>query len=112
NRENVRRRLVVRVNARGRDLASVVADLRQRLDERVRPGLPAGYYLEDGGQFESQRRATARLSVLAVASLAGMFVVLSLLYPSARVVLQILNALPTAFIGGVLALAWTGQSLT
>src|SRR5678816_361272 len=41
-----------------------------------------------------------------------MFVVLMILYPSVRIVLQILNALPTAFIGGVLALVLTGQSLT
>jgi HME family heavy-metal exporter len=50
--------------------------------------------------------------LLAAASVVGMFVVLMLLYPSVRIVLQILNALPTAFIGGVLALVITGQSLT
>jgi CzcA family heavy metal efflux pump len=112
NRENVRRRLVVRVNARGRDLASVVADVQRRVDGRVRPSLPAGYFIEYGGQFESQRRATLLIGGLASASLLGMFVVLYMLFPSARVVLQILNALPTAFIGGVLALALTGQTLT
>jgi HME family heavy-metal exporter len=112
NRENARRRIVVRVNARGRDLASVVADIRRRVDVEVRPGLAPGYFIEYGGQFESQRRATRLISVLAVVSLFGMFVVLWMLYPSARVVLQILNALPAAFIGGVLALALTGQTLT
>jgi HME family heavy-metal exporter len=111
-RENARRRIVVRVNTRGRDLASVVADVRKRVDERVRPGLPAGYFVEYGGQFESQRRATLLIAVLALASFLGMFVVLYVLYPSARVVLQILNALPTAFVGGVLALVLTGQTLT
>jgi HME family heavy-metal exporter len=112
NRENARRRIVIRVNARGRDLASVVADLRQRVDERVRPTLPAGYFVEYGGQFESQRRATLLLCGLAVVSFAGMFMVLYLLYPSVRIVLQILNALPAAFVGGVLALVLTGQTLT
>jgi HME family heavy-metal exporter len=112
NRENARRRIVIRVNARGRDLAGVVADLRRRVDERVRPTLPAGYFVEYGGQFESQRRATLLLSVLAGVAVAGMFVVLYMLYPSARIVLQILNALPAAFVGGVLALVITGQTLT
>ena len=52
------------------------------------------------------------IGVLAAVSVVGMFVVLMILYPSVRIVLQILNALPTAFIGGVLALVLTGQSLT
>ncbi len=110
NRENARRRLVIRCNTQGRDLASVVADLRRRVEERV--ALPEGYFVEYGGQFESQQRATTLISVLAAVSVVGMFVVLLMLYPSVRIVLQILNALPTAFIGGVLALVLTGQSLT
>jgi HME family heavy-metal exporter len=110
NRENVRRRLVIRCNAQGRDLAGVVADIQARVRDRVR--LPEGYAVEYGGQFESQRRATLLISLLAALSFAGMFVVLYMLYPSARVVLQILNALPMAFIGGVLALVVTGQTLT
>jgi HME family heavy-metal exporter len=112
NRENVRRRIVIRANTQGRDLAGVVADIQKRVEERVRPTLPEGYFIEYGGQFESQRRATWLIGLLALASFAGMFLVLYMLYPSALVVLQILNALPTAFIGGVLALVLTGQTLT
>ncbi|MDA1180373.1 MAG: efflux RND transporter permease subunit, partial [Planctomycetota bacterium] len=74
--------------------------------------LPEGYFIEYGGQFESQQRATRTIVVLAGLSVVGMFVVLLVLFPSVRVVLQILNALPTAFIGGVLALVLTGQTLT
>jgi HME family heavy-metal exporter len=109
-RDNVRRRIVIRCNALGRDLGSVVADIRQRVRERVT--LPQGYFVEYGGQFESQRRATTLITVLAVLSVVGMFVVLFVLFPSVRVTLQILVALPTAFIGGVLALVLTGQTLT
>jgi HME family heavy-metal exporter len=109
-RDNVRRRIVVRCNAAGRDLASVVGDIRRQVDEQV--VRPEGYFVEYGGQFESQRRATRLIGVLAVVSVAGMFFVLTMLFPSARIVLQILNAIPTAFIGGVLALVVTGQTLT
>jgi HME family heavy-metal exporter len=68
--------------------------------------------VEYGGQFENQQRATYLITLLAGVSVLGMFVVLSVLYPSWRIVLQILNALPTAFIGGVLALVLTRQTLT
>lgn len=110
NRENARRRIVIRCNTQDRDLASAVAEIQQRVAREVT--LPEGYFIEYGGQFESQQRATTLILVLAGISVIGMFVVLMILYPSVRIVLQILNALPTAFIGGVLALVITQQSLT
>jgi Cu/Ag efflux pump CusA len=110
NRENARRRSVIRCNTQDRDLASAVAEIQRRVQTQVE--LPEGYFVEYSGQFESQERATTLIAVLAGVSVVGMFVVLMILYPSVRVVLQILNALPTAFIGGVLALVVTGQSLT
>jgi HME family heavy-metal exporter len=110
NRENARRRIVIRCNTQGRDLASAVADIQQRIQAAV--ALPAGYFVEYGGQFESQQRATTLIVVLAGLSVVGMFVVLMVLFPSARITLQILNAVPAAFIGGVLALVLTRQTLT
>ena len=110
NRENVRRRAVIRCNASGRDLGSVVGDVERRIKERV--PMPEGYYVEYGGQFVAQRSATRLIAGLAVVSVAGVFVVLLMLYPSLRITLQILNAVPTAFVGGVLALVLTGQTLT
>ncbi|MEP0062490.1 efflux RND transporter permease subunit [Rhodopirellula bahusiensis] len=110
NRENARRRIVIRCNTQGRDLASAVDEIKQRVGEEVQ--MPVGYFIEYGGQFESQQRATQLIIVLAGISVVGMFVVLMLLFPSVRIVLQILNALPTAFIGGVLALVISQQSLT
>jgi HME family heavy-metal exporter len=109
-RENLRRRIIVRANAQGRDLAGAVAEIRRAVEDRVK--VPEGYFVEYGGQFESQRRATRLIAILAVVSVLGMFFVLTLLFPSARIVLQILNAIPTAFIGGVLALVITNQTLT
>jgi HME family heavy-metal exporter len=110
NRENARRRIVVRCNTQGRDLSSAVAAIKAQVAKDVT--LPAGYFVEYGGQFESQERATTLIGLLAAVSVAGMFVVLMILFPSVRIVLQLLNALPTAFIGGALALALTGQSLS
>jgi len=110
NRENARRRMVIRCNTQDRDLASAVAEIERRVGAEV--NLPEGYFIEYGGQFESQQRATRTIFILAGVSVVGMFVVLTILFPSIRVVLQILNALPTAFIGGVMALVVTGQSLT
>jgi CzcA family heavy metal efflux pump len=110
NRENARRRVVIRLNTQDRDLASAVAEIQSRIATRV--PMPAGYFVEYGGQFENQERATILIVILAAVSVAGMFVVLLILYPSLRIVLQILNALPTAFLGGVFALVLTGQSLT
>ncbi len=110
NRENARRRIVIRCNTQDRDLASAVAEVQQRVQREV--VLPEGYFVEYGGQFESQQRATRLIVILAGVSVIGMFVVLMILFPSVRIVLQILNALPTAFIGGVMALVITQQDLT
>ncbi|MCE9567151.1 MAG: CusA/CzcA family heavy metal efflux RND transporter [Planctomycetes bacterium] len=109
-RENVRRRIVIRCNAAGRDLASVVGDIEKAVKLEV--PMPEGYFVEYGGQFESQKRATRLIGILAAASVVGMFFVLYMLFPSPRIVLQILNAIPTAFIGGVLALVITQQTMT
>lgn len=106
--ERTRKRVAVRANTTGRDLASVVADIRKAVQSKV--NLPAGYYVEYGGQFEAQQEATHRISLLSLVSLVGVFLVLYTLFPSTRIVLQIMLALPIAFVGGVLALWLTGQS--
>ena len=110
NRENARRRIIIRCNTQGRDLASAVAAIKQQVNANLE--LPVGYYVEYGGQFESQQNATRVITILAGVAALGMFAVLMILFPSVRIVLQILNALPTAFIGGVLALVITQQNLT
>jgi HME family heavy-metal exporter len=94
NRENVRRKQTVRCNITGRDLAGAITEIEQRVRSRVQ--LPEGYFIEFGGQFEAQRSATRLITGLAGFSIGGIFVVLMMLYPSARITLQILNAIPTA----------------
>ena len=106
-RENARRRIIVRCNARDRPLQAVVSDVESRV--RLRVSLPEGYSVDLAGEAMAQRKATYRILGLAIVALVGMFVVLLLLYPSVRVAMQILNAVPTAFIGGALALILTDQ---
>ncbi|MEZ6097074.1 MAG: efflux RND transporter permease subunit [Pirellulaceae bacterium] len=109
-RENARRRIVIRCNTLGRDLSSAVNEIEANLNATLR--LPEGYSYELAGQFESQRQATQRILILSSFAVIGMFVVLMVLLPSVRIVLQVLNALPTAFIGGVFALVLTDQDMT
>jgi HME family heavy-metal exporter len=110
-RENVRRRIIVQCNAAGRDLNSIVNDMEARLAP-VRKSLPAGYFIELGGQFESQRSATRTIGLLSLVSLVGMFLALYTLFHSTNLALQVLSALPMAAIGAIAALVITGQSLT
>lgn len=109
-RENVRRRITIRGNTTNRDLGSVVADIQRAVASRVE--LKQGYSVEYGGQFEAQRTATRQIAALSVVSLVGVFLVLYALFPSTRIVLQVMFAVPVAFVGGVFALWLTGQSLT
>ena len=111
NRENVRRRIVLQCNTAGRDLNGVVVDIQQRLAS-IQAMLPPGYFIEYGGQFESQRQATRMIGILSLVSLAGMFFALYTLFRSANLALQVLAALPMAAIGSVAALVITRQSLT
>ena len=78
NRENVQRRLVIFCNVQGRDLGSVVTDIKASLapvKEQLR-SLPGSYRLEYGGQFEAQQQATSRLGILAVFALIVVFLLL------------------------------------
>jgi HME family heavy-metal exporter len=111
NRENVRRRIIVQCNTAGRDLNSIVTDIEKRLAP-IQASLPTGYFIEYGGQFESQRSATRMIGLLSLISLAAMFLALYTLFHSVNLSLQVLAALPMAAIGAVAALVVTGQSLT
>ncbi|MEX2186370.1 MAG: efflux RND transporter permease subunit [Pirellulales bacterium] len=111
NRERVRRRIVVQCNVSGRDLEGVVNDIKSRLAP-IEAKLPTGYFIELGGQFESQRSASRMLGLLSIISLVGMFLALYTLFRSVNLSLQVLAALPMAAIGAIAALVVTRQSLT
>lgn len=110
NREDGRRRIVVRVNTRGRDVGGAVADIKARITERVT--LPEGYFVTYAGQFEAQQEANRRILLLSLVALVVIFVVLFSAYQSTSLVLQILTALPAAFVGGVIGLYLTEQTFS
>lgn len=111
NREQVRRRIVLQCNVTERGLVDVVEDIQARLEPIV-ASLPPGYFVEYGGQFESQQSASRIIGMLFLVSLIGIFLVLFTMFRSANFSLQVMAALPMAFIGSVAALVLTGQTLT
>lgn len=102
SRENGKRRITVGFNVRGRDVQSVVAEIQQKLDAKLK--LPAGYYTTYGGQFENLVEANKRLSVAVPVALALIFVLLFFTFGSIKQSLLIYTAIPFSAIGGVLAL--------
>src|SRR6185436_6910488 len=78
NREEGQRRVVVMSNVRGRDLGSFVADVRARLDRELQ--VPPGYFIDYGGQFENQERATRRLMLVIPLVLFAIFALLYMMF--------------------------------
>ncbi len=106
SRKNVQRRIVVECNVRGRDLGSFVAEAQQKVSQAVR--LPAGYYIEWGGQFEQLQEARQRLAVVVPITLLIIFFLLYMAFGAARPALLIFLNIPIAATGGVFALALRG----
>lgn len=105
SRENAQRKLVVSANAEGRDMRSVVNDMRRAIDERI--DLPEGYHVEYGGQFESEAAASRMLLGLSVVSIVVILLLLYLQFHSWKQSVVVLLNLPLALIGGVLSLVLT-----
>ncbi len=112
SREHGRRRVVVQCNVRGRDLGGFVEEGRRLLATKVLPGLPAGYTVEWGGQFENQQRAQRTLGVVVPLAIFLIFVLLVLSFGAAKPALLILLNVPFSMIGGVFALLASGQYLS
>ena len=109
-RENVQRRIVVSSNVAGRDLGSVVNDIRTAVSTAV--PMPEGYRVEYGGQFESQQSASRRLQALGAVVIAALFMILLLAFGRARDALLIMLNLPLALIGGVAGVFLAGGVLS
>ena len=110
NRENSHRRIIVRVNTIDRDLVSAVEEIREKLTAEFNPA--EGYYYEISGEYIAQTEASRNIIMLGLVSLLGIIVILYANFRSASYFLQILVALPVGFIGGVIGLGITGQTLS
>ncbi|WP_326523753.1 efflux RND transporter permease subunit [Sphingomonas sp.] len=107
SRENGKRRVVVQANVRGRDISGVVADAQATIAETVR--LPAGMYLEWGGQFENLASARDRLALVVPACFALILLLLYGALGSVRDTAIVFTGVPLALVGGVLALFLRGM---
>jgi cobalt-zinc-cadmium resistance protein CzcA len=110
NRSMGRRRIVVGVNVKDRDLGGYVAELQSKVKKNV--PLPSGYYIEWGGQFHNMERAMKHLTIIVPITIAAIFFLLFILFNSVRFAALIITVLPFASIGGVLGLYITGEYLS
>jgi CzcA family heavy metal efflux pump len=111
-RESIRRRIVIQCNtSHDRGLVEIVKEIQSKL-KSVSQTLPQGYYLEYSGQFESQQKASRVIWWLFIIALISVFLTLYTMFRSINLSLQVMAAIPMAFIGSVAALVFTGQNLT
>lgn len=110
SRESSQRRIVIQCNVRGRDMGSFVAEARRKVEAQVK--LPAGYYVTWGGQFESQQRAMATLSIVVPVTIFLIFLLLFMNFNSFKNALLVIMNLPFALIGGIVALYLRGLNMS
>ena len=109
-RDDVQRRVVIQANVQGRDMGSVVKDIREAIASKV--DLPPGYSVDIGGQFENQQRAQQRLTIVVPLSIGIIALLLYFAFSSVGQAMLILVNLPLAMIGGIVALYISGQYLS
>ncbi len=102
SRDNTNRRTYVGINVRGRDVKTLVEEIREKLDAQLE--LPPGYYIRYGGAFENLERATERLKLVVPIALALIFVLIFFALKSLKQSVMIYLAIPMAAIGGVFSL--------
>ena len=107
SRDNTQRRITIGVNARGRDVQSLVSEIQQELSENL--PLDPGYYVTYGGQFENFQQARARLSIVVPIALFLIFILLYFTFQSIWQALIIFTAIPMSAIGGIWSLYIRGM---
>lgn len=107
SRDDTKRRVVIGVNVRGRDMESVVKDVSEIIDAKI--NLPAGYYITYGGQFENLQNAKNRLMIAVPVALALIFILLYFAFASIRETLLVFSAIPLSAVGGILLLWLRGM---
>ena len=101
SREDAKRRITVGFNVRGRDVQSVIEEIRPKIDKI---NFPPGYYVTYGGQFQNLIEANKRLSIAVPAALLLIFIILMFTFHSLKQTLLIFTAVPLSAVGGVIAL--------
>lgn len=110
SRENVQRKMVVSANISGRDLESVVNDIKANIERDIE--LPEGYRIEYGGQFENAEAATRTLVLAFIAAVVVIFLLLYIEFKNTALSGIILLNLPLALIGGVFAIFVTSKIMS
>ncbi|MHB8837997.1 MAG: efflux RND transporter permease subunit, partial [Gemmatimonadaceae bacterium] len=108
--DNGRRRIVIQLNVRGRDMGGFVAEARRQIGARV--SLPTGYFITWGGQFENQQRAMRRLMIIVPITIALIYLLLFSSFNSLKQAGLIILNVPFAMIGGILGLFISRQYLS
>lgn len=106
-REDAKRRIIVGFNVGGRDVQSIVNDLKEKVDQKIK--FPSGYYVTYGGAFENLNAAKQRLMIAVPISLLLIFLLLFFAFKSVKYGLLIYSAIPLSAIGGILFLALRGM---
>jgi nickel/cobalt tolerance cation efflux system protein len=106
NREDVSRLIVVSANVAERDLGSVVGDIQAQIRQNIK--LPNGYFIQYGGQFESEQRATNNLLVYSILAVIIIGILMIFSVKSLPATIAIMLNLPLALVGGIISIALTG----
>lgn len=106
-RDEAKRRIIVGFNVRGRDVESIVNELKTKINDKVH--FDAGYYPTFGGTFKNLENARKRLSIAVPVSLFMIFFLLYLTFQSMKQAVLIFSAIPLAALGGILALGMRGM---
>ncbi|WP_414543434.1 efflux RND transporter permease subunit [Nostoc sp. CCY0012] len=106
NRENVSRLIVVSANVSGRDLGSVVDEIQSQVSQLIQ--LPTGYFIQYGGQFESEQRATQNLLLFGGIAFVVIAVLMYFAVKSVAAMLMIMVNLPLALVGGIISITLGG----
>ena len=105
SRENVQRKIVVQANVAGGDLRGAVDGIREKIEKNI--SLPPGYFVEYGGQFESEEEATRTMTLLSIISIVAILILLYLEFGNFRQAILVMVNLPLALIGGIVSILFT-----
>ena len=110
NRENVQRKLVVSANVANRDLHGVISDIKDKIDNKI--VIPENYWIEYGGQFESEARSSKIILITSLFAILIIFMMLFHEFKATRIAGIVMLNLPLALIGGIFSIRFTSGILS